>query len=382
MPDKIKLMTIVAATLVLPALLFAQSNPAVPQIDPGMAKALEAHRAGRMDEAIREYRAFLKVKPSSMEARGNLGAALAAQGLFSEAITEYKAALKLAPSNPGISFNLALAYYKTGELQQAVRELSALRALVGEDPRLNLLLADSWLQLGENDRVIRLLSPVADRDPSDLGVAYVLGNALMRAGKVYEGQKQLDKILRKGDSAEARLLMGTAKVTASDFAGALAEFQKAVEMNPKVPTLQAAYGQALMATGDTAGAAKAFEAELAQNPNDFVSNLNLAVLRKQDQQYADAMKLLDRALRLRPGDLGVRYQQATILLAENKVEPARVALESILKEAPKFVEAHVSLATVYYRLKRKADGDKERAIVQQLNAEAQEKQPKGEVTRQ
>jgi hypothetical protein len=39
------------------------------------------------------------------------------------------------------------------------------------------------------------------------------------------------------------------------------------------------------------------------------------------------------------------------------------------------VEAHVTLATVYYRLKRKADGDRERAIIQKLNAAAQEKQP-------
>jgi tetratricopeptide (TPR) repeat protein len=351
------------------------------QIDPGLKPAIEAHRAGRMDDAIREYRAFLKAKPASLEAHSNLGAALAAQGMFADAITEYKTALKIAPSNPGISYNLALAYYKTGELSQAASELSALRALVGDDQRIVLLLADTWLQLGENDKVIRLLGPASEKNASDLGMAYVFGTALMRAGKVYEGQKQLDKILRQGDSAEARLLMGTAKVSASDFSGALAEFQKAVEMNPKVPTLQAAYGQALMATGDTTGAAKAFEAELAQNPNDFVSSLNLAVLRKQDQLYAEANKLLDRALRLRPGDLGVRYQQATILVAENKTEPARVVLESILKEAPKFVEAHVSLATVYYRLKRKADGDRERAIVQQLNAEAQEKQPKGDVNK-
>ncbi len=374
--DKMNLMLLFVAATVL---LLAQQTQ---ELDPGLTKALEAHRAGRMDDAIREYRTFLKAKPNSLEARSNLGAALASQGLFPEAIIEYKAALKSAPSNPGITFNLALAYYKTGELNSAVSELSALRALVGDDQRILLLLGDCWLQLGENDRVIRTLGPFVEKDPSDLGAAYVLGSALMRAGKVYEGQRQLDKILRQGDSAEARLLMGTAKVAASDFAGALIDFQKAVEMNPKVPTLQAAYGQALMATGDTAGAAKAFAAELAQNPNDFPSNLNLAVLRKQDQQYAEALKLLDRALRLRPGDLGVRYQQATIQLAENKVEPARIALESILKEAPKFVEAHVSLATVYYRLKRKTDGDRERAIVQQLNAEAQEKQPKGDVTRQ
>jgi hypothetical protein len=39
------------------------------------------------------------------------------------------------------------------------------------------------------------------------------------------------------------------------------------------------------------------------------------------------------------------------------------------------VGAHVSLATVYYRLKRKADGDRERATVLKLNAESQANQP-------
>jgi hypothetical protein len=57
------------------------------------------------------------------------------------------------------------------------------------------------------------------------------------------------------------------------------------------------------------------------------------------------------------------------------VEDARNQLEGIVKESPNFTEAHVTLATVYYRLKRKADGDRERAIVQKLNDEAQEKQP-------
>jgi hypothetical protein len=35
----------------------------------------------------------------------------------------------------------------------------------------------------------------------------------------------------------------------------------------------------------------------------------------------------------------------------------------------------VTLATIYYRLKRKEDGDRERAIVQKLNAEQQAKEP-------
>ena len=38
-------------------------------------------------------------------------------------------------------------------------------------------------------------------------------------------------------------------------------------------------------------------------------------------------------------------------------------------------KAHVSLATVYYRLHRKQDGDRERDIVLKLNAEKQAAEP-------
>jgi len=130
-----------------------------------------------------------------------------------------------------------------------------------------------------------------------------------------------------------------------------------------------------MATGDEAGAAQAFRRELAHNPNDFDSNLNLAALLKQDQSYEEARQRLDRALRVRPGELRARYQLATIDLAEGQTDTARRQLEEIIQAAPKFQEAHVSLATAYFRLKRKADGDRERALVLKLNAEAQSKQP-------
>jgi len=85
-------------------------------------------------------------------------------------------------------------------------------------------------------------------------------------------------------------------------------------------------------------------------------------------------QLLARALFVRPGDFAARYQIAAIDMTEGKIETARKSLESIVKEAPEFTEAHVSLATVYYRLKRKDDGDRERDTVKKLNAAQQAKQ--------
>ena len=70
--------------------------------------------------------------------------------------------------------------------------------------------------------------------PDDMAIGYMLGTALVRDNRVAEGER-LDRILRAGDSAESQFLMGTAKFGIGRFAEALKEFQKAVELNPKLP---------------------------------------------------------------------------------------------------------------------------------------------------
>jgi len=80
----------------------------------------------------------------------------------------------------------------------------------------------------------------------------------------------------------------------------------------------------------------------------------------------EARRYLERALKARPNDPGVRYQLANVDLATANLEPARLALEALVKQSPEFAEAHASLATVYYRLNRSADGDRERATSEKL----------------
>lgn len=346
--------------------------------DAELEKAIKAHQGGDLAMAEAGYRGFLKRYPKVFEVRSNLGAVLAAQGRYLHAIAEYREAIALSPRNPGVLLNLSLAHYKVGQIPEAVSRLDTVVELAPANKQARLLLADCLLQMNENTRVVKLLE---GEKHDDLAVAYLLGTALLRDGRVSEGQKLLDRILRSGDSAEARLLMGTARFGAGEFAEALKEFQKAVELNPKLPSANGYLGRGLLATGDMTGAAAAFQRELERNPNDFESNLHLAVILKQDQEFETARKHLERALRIRPGDVRILYQMGTIQLAEGQPEQARQTLEGIVKEAPNFVEAHVSLATVYYRLKRKADGDRERAVVDKLNQELQAKQPRGDTLR-
>jgi tetratricopeptide (TPR) repeat protein len=327
-------------------------------------------QAGKLDQAIEDYRSFLKQYPDVFQVRSNLGAALAAAGRYEEAIVEYDRAIKLQPL-PQIRLNLALADYKAGKLAQAVETLNKVRAEMPDDLRPVMLLADCYLRLGKNKMVIDLLDPLEATHTDELGIIYMLGTALVRDGQTARGQVIIDKILRNGDSAEARLLMGTTKMMVHDDPGALMDLAKAVELNPNLPDVYANYGLALVANGNPEEAYHAFQIALQKDPNDFESNLQMGVLLRRDDKFVEALKFLHHALELRPGDFGVRYQIAAIELARGQLGPAQDELESIVREAPTFTEAHISLATAYYRLKRKADGDRERAIVEQLTAERQ-----------
>ena len=332
-----------------------------------MQHALEAQQAGRFEEAIRDYRSLLQQYPNIAEVRSNLGAALAGQGEYKEAIAEYQKALALRP-NPQVRLNLALAYYKTGDFQLAA---STLKRVHAEDPgnmQAVTLLSDCYLRLGQNKDVIALLTPVQQAQPDNEAFIYLLGTALVRDGQAAKGQVIIDNILRNGDSAESRLLMGTSKYMEGDQVGADEDFRRTVELNPKLPDAYAYYGLSLRSMGDQAGARRAFERELELDPNNFVSNLQMSIFLRKSHDDAGAMKCLRRALRMRPDDPGVRFEIASIELAQGQLTQATHDLESLVKDSPDFIEAHWSLATAYFLENRKADGKREREISGKLRS--------------
>ena len=73
---------------------------------------------------------------------------------------------------------------------------------------------------------------------------------------------------------------------------------------------------------------------------------------------------------IRPEDFAARRLLANLRLQTGKAEEAVAMLEAIVQETPDAVDAHVQLATAYNRLKRTDDAQREREIVDRLNAAA------------
>ncbi|MBO0857713.1 MAG: tetratricopeptide repeat protein [Chloracidobacterium sp.] len=351
----------------------------VDDVEGAFAEAMRLHQSGDIEGAIRGYLAILAKRPELGDVRSNLGAAYARLGRYEDAIAQYKQVLARDQRNQTVRYNLALAYYKAAMFTEAAAEMAPLIESISKDQaeRLSaiLILADCLVRLGEYKKTIDLLSPLETTYSDNRAFAYLFGNALISANQIAKGQALIDRVFRGEDSAEARLLIGSILLLADDKQAAVKEFERAIELNPKLPSLHAWYGRALMRLGDGDGAITAFKSELSTNPNDFEANLYLGILLKRDKSLDEAFEYLSRAARLRPRDSYSRFQLASLHAARGKPGEALPLLEAVTKEYPDFIEARVLLASVYYRLNRKADGDRERAIAQKLNAEQQAKEP-------
>ncbi len=329
--------------------------------------AMELQQAGDLEGAVQGYRQFLAARPKEAAVQANLGVLLAHLGRFDEAIAQYKKAASLDPRNGDIVRNLGLAFYKSGRIAEAAREFAKSHELSPDNLQTILLLADCQMRMGENREVIKLLTPVEAEHSDELAIAYLLGTALLHEGQIAEGQKLVDRILSKGDSAEARFLLGNQMFAAKDFPAAVKQLASAIELSPSLPGLQSLYGQALLNTGDPDAAAEAFRKELASDPNQFDANLYLAQILTARLQWKDAEPLVRRALLVRPNSFPAALEMAAVSEGEGKLGEARRQLEALEKKWPTFEAVHQRLADVDAKLHLTAEATRQKKLAADLS---------------
>ncbi len=330
-------------------------------------EAVAAQQRGDDATAIAKYRELLKTQPDVVEVRANLGAVLARQGRFDEAIEEYRAALAKDQGNFALRMNLALAYYKKGAFADAAKELGSIRG-ARDDVRVATLLADCHVRLGQDEQALAALAPVERVHPDDLGVAWLLGSALIRTGRLRDGVERVEKVARQGNNAEAYLLAGRTLLKMDEFERARDDAEAAVRLNPKLPGALTLRGSALQYLGDNAGAAAALRQALQQDPNDFEAHLTLGAVLNTERDLAGSREHLERAMALRPDSNLALYEMARLERTEGKVEDAIRDFEKVIKADPKWAQPHLELSVLYFRVDRQADGEREKTTYDKLSA--------------
>ncbi len=216
------------------------------------------------------------------------------------------------------------------------------------DVKVATLLGDCDQRLGRDDEAISLVLPLERAEPASLDVAWVLGSALVHAGRTRKGLERIERVLEQRPSAEAYALAAHAYMKLADFGQARQKADMAMRLDPHYPGLLTLRGVILEYSGDADGAMRAYREALKANPNDFEAHLRLGhrplwskatgrgAAAPPTGDYA-AARFSDSALRdgaCRPGP------GATVAAA---VE----ALESVVHDDPWWIAPHVELAALY-----------------------------------
>jgi tetratricopeptide (TPR) repeat protein len=367
-------MRAVAAILAFLALL-ARALAQTPDPQQLFVDGIQAQQRGDFQTAIRDYQEFLRLRPNSFQAEVNLGAALAHEGQFDAAIVVYQSALSHAPGNNNVLLDLALAYYKKGDFPRAKKHFAAINRAEPNNVQVATLLGDTENRLGEPAEAVGVLAPLESKYSENLDFEYALGSALIASGQRREGVVRIEKVAKGKNSAEAYLLAGSTLLQLNEFVRARDDLDIALRLNPKLPGIYSLAGTARDNTGDLKGAEAAFREALKIDHDDFTANLYLGTMLYKRRQLQEARIYLEHALQLNPSSSMARYEFAMLESVSGQYEAALHDLQIVAKEDPNWLEPHIELATLYYRLHQPAEGAKERQIVEELSAKQQAKDP-------
>jgi len=350
--------------------VFFTLGAAAQSVDPEhlFQEAVAAQQRGDDLVAVRDYRELLRVHPDAVVARLNLGATLADLKRFDEAIAQYRIVLASDPKNSIARSNLALAYKANGDLPSAIRELQRLRRDDPNDEQPAMLLADCLDESGRYAEAVSLLVPLEKAQPDNPDMEWLLGSAMIHGGRAAEGVELVEQAAGKATDASAYLLAGQTRFSMAQFDLARRDADAAKRVDPNLGGLQTLNGLILERTSDYDGAEAALRQAIAADDTDFDAHLYLGAVFYFKRDLENARVQLQRALQLQPTSAQARYELALVARADGRLDAARQDLEIVVRESPDWMQPHVELSALYYRLNRSEDGAKQRQIVDRMIA--------------
>lgn len=223
----------------------------------------------------------------------------------------------------------------------------------GDDPELLLQQAEAAHQHGQKEQAAREYSFLLSRHP--------------------EFVARVEESANQSADANAFLLAGQTRMGMSQFDLARRDADAARYIDPALPGLETLIGMILEQTSDYDGANAALQQALAANPNDFNAHLYLGAVFyfKRDTTKAEAH--LTRALQLQPDSAQARYELALVDSAEGNLAQAIGNLQIVIRQIPAWLQPHVELSALYYRMHRPEDGAREKQIVDRMVAVQQQR---------
>ena len=207
-------------------------------VDPRLGLARIGIRLGDYEAATVQFREVLQRDPKNLQALYNLGLLRYRAGDYDESIGLLEGVVALKPDLPDAHYTLGLAYARRSQDTQAEAEFLKTVELAPQNSQAHFNLAKVYLRAGKEEQAAReqaLFTKLWDRQAADRAAE---GNArdLFLAGDYTGALKEFDRLAEINPlSGRFQLGRGQCFLKMGQKGEALAAFQKAADLDPKLP---------------------------------------------------------------------------------------------------------------------------------------------------
>jgi Flp pilus assembly protein TadD len=237
---------------------------------------------------------------------------------------------------------------------------------VADDP-------DATLPVGASDdrEALRLLASAARAEPNDPDYYHILGEALLRAGRVREAEKPCrEAVARDPLNPDYRFALGCVLWRLEKNGPAETAFREAVQRRPEDARNLNALGATLVRLHHEPEAVSTLEKALKVDPQSADAHCNLGVALWGAGDRPGALRCFQRAVHLDPEQPDPHHNLALALRALGRAPEAVSVLRDMIRRWPTQAGLYLDLAEAFHDAGRHAEATRALDEAQRLDPAA------------
>ncbi len=361
-----------------------------PDKNAGRAQLIDLHaREGKIDQAINEYQELIQQSPKYLHAYVQLAGLLLGKGDLTGAQQQIDAALKVDKQNTDVLLMRGRLNISSGKLREAIADLEQVLKNEPSHAMGLYFMADARVRDGDPERarsdINKLLGYYPDSPAGLLMKIRILLSQTRPSGEVTgavkdeinEAIKTADRIIAginslranaaalqasrldpeslPGLESQSYAARAVAKIQLKDTAGALADLERAVQIDPRNAEARANLINVLLSKNDVAKARPLADETLEIKPISEPAVTSVINLYLAQKDYATALEKLDALIAAQPSKKAFLLdQKVTVYSAQGDPVKTELALRQVLEADPKYLDAYFK-KFAFYKSQDKTD---------------------------
>jgi tetratricopeptide (TPR) repeat protein len=330
-------------------------------------------------DAEADFQKAISLNPKNQEAYANLSRFYLYKQEPAKAEQVLQEGIKNDPDSPSNYLRLAGLLLQQKRMADAETVVGNLRNRLPKNADVAGAIAEYYLAARSPDAAIKEYQRGLSIDPKSEKLTLALAEVYLATGKIEEVTKLDDQILKdKPNDVPGRMIKGRLQAIKGDFPAAVTTFRGVVKDSAAAAhdrpeqirtNAQAHYflGQALMKTGDLAGAKTEFQEAIKLEPDSALYLQAQTEAYRDSRDYATAKEFANRLLKLNDKNAQAHYLLASVDLGAKEYQAALDELAIVAQAAPNDPSVHLNMAFAYGGLKKFPESEREFQTAMRLN---------------